>query len=184
MEDLARHVEFVVAKTLGASEAELIEHFKDYLRCSDSFDGNQIARIRRQASVNVYGSPDDNYKYLLVLKDKLESDGHRMEFTAMTGANVRDIMLGVARGDHARACRAVLQKPVRQRTAEDIVTPVRWNDGTGDRWNTKHIDLLDSVSVAGKGYVDSVCVLFANTHATNDQTLGLYNVDACVGKCF
>ena len=105
-------------------------------------------------------------KYLPVLKDKLESDGHRMEFTVVTGADMRDIMLGVARDDHARACRAVLQKPVRQRTAEDIVTLVRWNDGTGDKWNTNHRHLLDSLSVAGKRYVDSVFVMFANTLAT------------------
>ena len=63
MEDLARHVEFVVAKTPGASGAELIKHFKDHLRYPESFDGNQIARIRRQASVNVYGSPDDNCQF-------------------------------------------------------------------------------------------------------------------------
>ena len=86
MEDLACHVEFVVAKTPGASGAELINNFIDYSRYPDSFDGNYLAP---KASFNVYGSAGDNCKYLPVLKDKLESDRHQMEFTAIKGENER-----------------------------------------------------------------------------------------------
>ena len=105
-----------------------------------------------------------------------------MRYSTISGPQMRSIILGVARDDHARARITAILKPVRSRTAKDQLAIRRWTDGEKTAWVEKFFDLLDSVSVGGKRYVDAIFLMFSSTIATKDRILPLFNVDACVGK--
>lgn len=113
----------------------------------------------------------------------MEDFGHVM-VTTISGCDMKDVLLGVARYDHASARKCAMKKPVHDHTPYDLSSLVLWGDHGRETCINNTKDLLDSVSSGIKKYVDSMIIMFPPIVSTSEALLGIFNMSACIGKVF
>ena len=99
--DLARHVERLIRVKLHASGSAIRAFLDGYVRDASAIEGNMLSRIRREAAKNAFGTPDENCRYLPVLQAKMESRGNKIELSTISSADMRAVLIGVGRDEHA-----------------------------------------------------------------------------------
>ena len=157
--------------------------FKCYVSELGAVKGNVLSQIRRQAAINVFGTPDTNLEFFPVLKLVTEAGGHELEFATRWPA-MRDVIVGVGRHEHARLRKAAIAKCVSNRNDADRAAAVKWDQGAREAWIEDKKKLLASVSERDARYVESVFLMFSRTLVASEQLLRLYVLDACMGKIF
>ena len=88
---IAHHVECLIPDRLANPGSNFQFHCRGKLLNLEGLTTNIFSRIRCQASVYVYSISDDNLKYLPVLKFNLESNGHRFEYSTLSGPELKYI---------------------------------------------------------------------------------------------
>lgn len=142
---------------------------------------NQFRRIRVIASAHVFGRPHDNVTLLPVLKSKLEAQGHVFEFSTIHSKEMRKVVVGCAGAEHARGRKKLLAK-AGDKTTEEILACRLWSNGRKKEWLARNKELLESVAMPTKKYVDGVFLAFKHSLDVYEDLLGIFNLDACSCK--
>ena len=182
--DLANLVTGLIGDQPNATGRTIRDAFRDYVSELGALKGNVLSRIRRQAAINVFGTPDTNFEFLPVLKLMMEARGHELDFATISSPTMRDVLVGVGRPEDARLRKAAIAKRVSSRNDADRAAAVNWDQGAREAWIEKNKKLLASVSERGARYVESVFSMFSRTLVAREQLLRLYVLDACTGKVF
>lgn len=156
---------------------------KPFLRFSETLTDNMVSRSRTMALQNVYGQGILNIKMLPALKAEMESHGHSLSFTTFGGAEMRQIILSVAKAEYVRAANEARKVPPGQRTVgqEEALRP--WNTHGKPDFLSSREELLEEVEEPGKEYVECIVVSFSHTSEGREKKLlRLINADAAHGK--
>ena len=114
----------------------------------------------------------------------MEDKGHKLEFSTISAADMRAVIIGVGHDEQARLRKKALAIPSSRRNKTDTASIVRWGEGARELWTTKNANFLDTLSDSGAKYVESVFVMFSGTLVANSEFLQFYVLDACAGKVY
>lgn len=72
---------------------DIVCFMEPVIRYPDAFNSNHVTRIRRQACVYMFGTPNANASLLPRLEKELKDDGHDFSYETLSGNQMRATMI-------------------------------------------------------------------------------------------